>query len=266
MLLRIVTVSCGVRLSVSAIGLTSSLRCFAHDVEWWVHTRPDAKRLRPLAHEDLQARRSPPPRARVPRGPACSPNPRRPDRRPSTPAPRRSGSSGRCSKGSSSFIPIAVQLTIRSKPPVRLDGAARSEPARRPRSPLPCRRDRATSSFRRARRSGSRPTPMRPGRPAPRPPREPSRRLRGPGRPSPRSARAARRAVRVASVLSARMRSPRKVRVLAAPICRAASEASSATRSAASLCGIVTLAPTYPSPARARTRSSNSAGSRSIAP
>ena len=68
-----------------------------------------------------------------------------------------------------------------------------------------------------------------------------------------------------ASVFSAAIRPPAKLSVLAAPIARAASEASSASSSAATLCGTVTLAPTKPSAAIPRTSASNSAGATSIA-
>jgi hypothetical protein len=51
-----------------------------------------------------------------------------------------------------------------------------------------------------------------------------------------------------------------KVSVLAAPIARAAALASSATASAACLCGIVTLTPRKPAAGSARTVSANSSG------
>ena len=56
-----------------------------------------------------------------------------------------------------------------------------------------------------------------------------------------------------------------KISVLAAPISRAISLATSARARAASLCGTVTLAPAKPSPGIARTRASNSSGATSIA-
>ncbi len=51
-----------------------------------------------------------------------------------------------------------------------------------------------------------------------------------------------------------------KVSVLAAPIARAVSVAVSASASAASLCGMVTLTPTNPWPGSARTVSAKSSG------
>ena len=51
-----------------------------------------------------------------------------------------------------------------------------------------------------------------------------------------------------------------KISVFAAPIARALSAASSASASAASLCGIVTFAPRKPAPASARTVSANLPG------
>ncbi len=64
-----------------------------------------------------------------------------------------------------------------------------------------------------------------------------------------------------ASVLSPWMvPSSRKLSVFTAPISRAASVSSSLSRSAASLCGIVTLAPTNPAAGRPRTVSSKSSG------
>ena len=58
-------------------------------------------------------------------------------------------------------------------------------------------------------------------------------------------------------MLSARIPASEKLSVFAAPIISASCEASSATSSAACLCGIVTLAPTNPSPGIARTRAAN---------
>jgi len=64
-----------------------------------------------------------------------------------------------------------------------------------------------------------------------------------------------------ASVLSARIvPSAAKVSVFAAPIARASSEASVASASAASLCGIVTLTPANPWAGRSRTVASNASG------
>ncbi len=66
-------------------------------------------------------------------------------------------------------------------------------------------------------------------------------------------------------MLSARISPPSKLSVLAAPISVAAAEASPASASAASLCGMVTLAPTKPSAGSARVSSGKSAGGISIA-
>jgi len=67
-------------------------------------------------------------------------------------------------------------------------------------------------------------------------------------------------------VLSARISpaSP-KLSVLAAPISVAAGEASEASARAASLCGMVTFAPTKPSAGRAMVSSGKSAGGMRIA-
>lgn len=54
--------------------------------------------------------------------------------------------------------------------------------------------------------------------------------------------------------------SSENVSVLAAPIARAAAVDASASASAASLCGIVTLAPTNPDPGSPRTVSSKTSG------
>jgi hypothetical protein len=61
-------------------------------------------------------------------------------------------------------------------------------------------------------------------------------------------------------VLSARIAPSSNVSVLAAPIACAAGLATSASASAASLCGIVTLTPRKPAAGSARTVSSNSSG------
>jgi hypothetical protein len=63
-----------------------------------------------------------------------------------------------------------------------------------------------------------------------------------------------------ASVLSARIRPPSNVSVFAAPISRAVGVASSASASAAPLCGIVTLTPRKPAAGSALTVSANSSG------
>ena len=67
-------------------------------------------------------------------------------------------------------------------------------------------------------------------------------------------------------MLSAWIRPAEKVSVLAAPIALATSLASSATASAASLCGTVTLAPAYSPAAISRTLASNPSGATSTAP
>ena len=61
-------------------------------------------------------------------------------------------------------------------------------------------------------------------------------------------------------MLSALIRPPVKVSVLAAPIASTAGLTSSASSRAASLCGIVTFAPAYPEPGSARTVSAKSGG------
>jgi hypothetical protein len=69
----------------------------------------------------------------------------------------------------------------------------------------------------------------------------------------------------VASVLSAAIAPSANVSVFAAPISAAASEAESATDSAASLCGTVTLTPANPRSGSDRTSSSNSSAATSMA-
>ena len=66
-------------------------------------------------------------------------------------------------------------------------------------------------------------------------------------------------------MFSAAIRPPEKLSVLAAPIARAASEASAASSSAATLCGTVTFAPTKPSASILRRSCSKSWGATSIA-
>ncbi len=61
-------------------------------------------------------------------------------------------------------------------------------------------------------------------------------------------------------MLSATIAPSSNVSVFAAPIARAASDARSASASAACLCGIVTLTPRKPAAGSARTVSANSSG------
>ena len=97
---------------------------------------------------------------------------------------------------------------------------------------------------------------------AQRPRRRPGRRPRRPSTSARRPATGSSSAAisPPASVLSALMRPSAKLSVLAAPMASAAGLTSSASARAASLCGIVTFAPTYPEAGSARTVSANSSG------
>ena len=106
---------------------------------------------------------------------------------------------------------------------------------------------------------GSAPTPPRPPRAAPRPRRGRRRRRRARARASPAGPRRARRgSPRRRCCRRARRRRP-KVSVFAAPMAVAAGLRLSASSSAATLCGTVTLSPRKPEPPRAATTGPNSA-------
>src|SRR5882757_6082870 len=168
-----------------------------------------------------------------------------------------SGVSGRCSKGSSPRRPTAVVLTSSSYSPAC--GAAAGVP------PSSAARFAARSAvrFQTPTSAPSRASAQTAARAAPPAPRTRARLPRG----EPGSAASSPPAsVLSAAIVGTPVSAPgAKLSVLAAPISCATSLAESASASAASLCGTVTLAPAKPSPAIARTRASNSSGVTSTA-